>query len=130
MVELTDPKTWIRVANFEGNFREAVLRFDKRLTAVQGETSEIYLIFDEKENYLLMVSKDNYQRSDRYNLVFTLSSRSSDKNNNLTEKFEKQTGIRLRKEDSLDFYRSICNKAFSMYEHNPDRIKNLIRILG
>jgi len=126
MVRLNEPITLVKVGIFNGDLAETVKKFSEKLVYFPigfGNTNK-YSFFKECENpYWLTVcqQKDKDDNSFGYNSHLTVTSCSTNRNQEIADKFEKETSIRLDVQvpSGLEKHFQFLNIAFSIFEKNP-----------
>ena len=128
------PQTLVKVGNCKSNLEDAVKDFSEELKPVPFglENTVKYAIFKEaKESYLLMVSqqKDKLINSAGYNTMLTISSYSDSINQQVADRFEKETGMYLsiKVPEYLRRQFAIFGMSFQAFEKNP---KAAMAIIG
>lgn len=126
MIYYKIPETLVRVGIFNKSLEDTVKKFREPLINVKlglGNTVK-YATFNETEGpYLLMVSqqKDKLVAPLGYNVILTITSYSNLRNKELSDQFERETGINLNLEvpEQLKEQFSIMNMSFQVFEKNP-----------
>ena len=131
---LQKTKTLTRAGKFDNQLEEAVKGFTEPLTKVQvglGNTVKYAMFKQDAEPYLLMVSQqiDRLVNSFGYNTILTLTSYSDERNKQVAEQFEKETGINLNVKipEQLKRHFPLMGMTFQAFEKNPKAAMEFLR---
>lgn len=127
MVSRTKPQTLVKIATFEGDLEEAVMRFDRQMFKIDfglGNTFKYAQFYKGKEPCLVMVSQARPGfESEGYNSMLSVTSYSESKSKVIAKRFEDKTGIRYRRAPvSLRRLMSAMNDSFQSVEKDPDKL--------
>ena len=118
MTAFDEPKTLIRTGRFDGSFISRVRGFREPLTRVLfdfGETIN-FARFRHRNPYFLVVSQHIGERTDMGpNIVLTVTSYLDERNNLVADRFEIDTGIRLRR-GAPESLRGYCKRMIEGFK--------------
>lgn len=118
------PQTLVKVGRYDKGLDEAVKTFQERLEHISfglGNTIK-YAFYKTINPYLLMVSQQkDLILTSGYNTMLTVTSYSHSINREVTEKFERETGISLNVgvPEYLMKNRWLCDATFLEFGKNP-----------
>lgn len=126
MVIINQPTTLVKVGIFNKDLGDAVKKFSEKLVYFPiglGNTNK-YSFFKECESpYWLTVcqQKDKQDTSFGYNSHLTVTSYSTNRNQEIADKFEDETGIKLDVSvpNGLKKHFQFLNIAFPIFEKDP-----------
>ena len=128
------PQTLVRVGRFDSQLEEAVRKCTEPLTNVPvglGNTVKYATFKEAEEPYLLMVSqqKDRLVNSAGYNVILTVTSYSERRSRQVSEQFERETGINLNVEvpEWLKRNSSMMDMSFQVFEKKPQAAMAVLR---
>jgi len=135
MVDTTEPRTLIKAGTFGGDFESAVKRFDGRVERIPEffPGSEQYALCARRGDqvYMLVTGKESpLEAIDKgYNVVLTITSRSSALNEDLARRFQDTLEVEL--DATISDENIACYKAVGLFfqaiEKDPEDDMTFLR---
>ena len=128
------PQTLVRVGRYDKGLDDAVRGFRERLEPISfglGNTVK-YAFYQEGDSpYFLMVSQqlDRIVTPAGYNVILTVTSYAPSRNRDITEQFERETGISLNVTVPEQLKKNIwmCDATFLEFGKNPRASMNFLK---
>ena len=121
-----NPQTLVKSGRYDYPLEEAVKKFREKLEPIAeilGNTVKYATFNQSQEPYLLIVSQQKHRLVTPlgYNVLLTIASRSEQRNKEISDQFELDTGIDLCIEipESLRRMYDIIGMTFMVFERNP-----------